>query len=66
MAQKDLLNEIVALKERLNSAERKLSDFADMLKAQVEISQTDMEIAQIESERAITDLEIEIAELLTN
>lgn len=58
-----LLKELKPVKERINAAEKKLSDFAEILKAQSDISQTDLEIQQIESEQAITDLEIEIAEL---
>lgn len=57
------MSEIVALKERLNSAERMLSDFSKILKASSDVEQTDMEIRQIKAERSITDLEIAVEEL---
>lgn len=63
---KYVLSEVVPLKERLNEAEKKLSDFSDMLKAMTDVDVTDLEIAQAESEQAITDIEIELAELDNN
>lgn len=47
----------------MNRDEKILSDFSEILKRQSDIQQTDIEIQQIESEQAITDLEIEIAEM---
>ncbi len=57
------MKEIITLKDRLNEAERKLSGFSEVLKAQNDINQTEIEIQQIEAERAITELEIEVEEL---
>lgn len=58
-----VLRQIKEVKDRMNRDEKILSDFSEVLKRQSDIQQTDLEIQQIESEQAITDLEIEIAEL---
>lgn len=58
-----VFTELVPIKERLNDAEKKLSDFAELLRKLTDISITDLDIAQAESEQSITALEIEVEEL---
>lgn len=60
---KFVFEELRPIKERLNDAEKKLSDFAELLKSATDIDLTDLDIAQAESEQSITDLEIEVEEL---
>lgn len=58
-----ILKEVAAIKDRVNDVEKKLSDFSETLSSHSNECITDLEIARIENERAITELEIRVLEL---
>lgn len=58
----DIIKELKTLSQRIFNAEKKLSDFSDMLKKQAEIEISDLQIDNIEAQQSISELEIEIIE----
>ena len=59
----DLSRELKTLSQRIFEAEKKISDFSEILKQQSEIEITDLMLDNIEAQQTISDLEIDVMEL---
>lgn len=59
----DMIKELKTLSQRIFNAEKKLSDFSDMLKKSAEIEISDLVLDNMEAQQTISDLELDVIEL---